>query len=258
MSERQAKVYLTMLKMSGATASELQRAAEVPNSKIYAIVDFLVSNGYCRKRQIGNKCTYEAINPQTAMKSNIHHLESQMEKLHNLTNNLSEIYEKADQSENPGEFIEILYGKENTHRNYIQLIRNANKEILGFGRPPFAASTREKIEEQFQENYNFHARNGKARWVYEFNYPEQDLIIPGLLKGQEMGGRFRVAENLPLKMAIFDQRQVLIIKKSHLTLSDEMTNVLIKNSDITSAFCILFEFFWNQSMELDEWIKSHR
>jgi Cd2+/Zn2+-exporting ATPase len=63
MSERQAKVYLSMLRNGSCTAAELQRKAGIPQSKIYDTLEFLVSQGYCVKRQAGKKRTYETIDP---------------------------------------------------------------------------------------------------------------------------------------------------------------------------------------------------
>jgi len=46
MSERQAKVYLALLRNGRATSAELQKASGVPQTKIYEITRQLVSQGF--------------------------------------------------------------------------------------------------------------------------------------------------------------------------------------------------------------------
>lgn len=258
LTEREAKVYLALLSAKTATISELQNLSGVRINKIYDVLGNLVRMGLFSERKVGRKRTFEILAPKETLEQFQRKFQHQIEKSEKLIKNLSEEFDNSDKLNQPIEYIEIFYGKEYIHRRYMQLIRSAKKEILGFGRPPYTFSTREKAEEQLRENCEFLARNGVARWVYEFNYPEQEWIIPGLIKGQVMGARFRVAEKLPMKMVIFDQREVLITQKAPPTLPDEMTNALIKNGAISSAFQALFEFFWSQSMELEEWIKLNR
>ena len=257
MNEREAKVYLTLLYKKSATAAELHIPSGIPRTKVYEILKSLIQKGFCRERKSGNGRTYEVVDPKSALAQPIRLLESRLEDAGQLTEELESLAALSGDVMEPIEYVEIFYGKENTSRHYIRLIRGAQKEILGFGRPPYTFDTREGAAEQIQESINFLGRKGTSRWVYEFNYPEQDWIIPGLLKGQEIGARFRVTDSLPMKMVIFDQREVLIVQKSALNVPDEMTNAVIKNGAIAAAFSILFDFFWNQATELNEWIKLH-
>lgn len=256
-NESSAKVYLVLLEMRSASLAELQKSAGIRQNKIGEVVDNLVRQGLCSEKRVGRRRFFEIIEPSTALSGIRKNLEDKISDLDNLITTLKDFYVKSYASHEPVEYIEILYGKENIHRHYLQMIRKCKEEILGFARPPFAATTRDKIEEQVKENIAFHERKGITRWVYYFNCPEQDLIIPGLLEGQKIGAKFRVAESLPMKMVIFDRQEVIITQRAPASLPDEMTNALIKNGAIASAFCALFEYFWEKSVELDEWMKDN-
>lgn len=257
LSEREAKIYLALLSKRNATATDLQKLSGLRQNIVYETAGNLVRQGYCRERKVGRRRIFEAVDPQIALSSHLRRLESHLDDTHSLVTKLSDQLAKSSEVVEPLDYIEVLHGRENTHYHYMQLLRNAQKEMVGFVRAPFAFDDRKKGEEQIKENFAFFARGGDARWIYEFNFPEEDWIIKGLIEGQKRGGHFRISESLPLKMAIFDQREVLIIKKSSVNMSDEMINVLIKNADIAGAFYILFEFFWNHSMDLDKWVKLH-
>jgi len=257
MSEREAKVFLALLSKSYVTAPTLQKISGVPQSKIYAVIDNLVRHGFCTERKEGRVRTFEAIDPQIILEAPLQNLELRVKNSRKLKEKLHDIFKTASEAKEPFEFVEILHGKESIHHHYCQLIRNAQREILGFARPPFAASTREKLEEQVKESLAFHERNGVARWVYELNIPEHDWIIPGLLEGQKMGGSFRVAEKLPLKMSIFDEKILLITAEESTTQSDDLVMSHIKQSTMVKGYITLFDFFWNQSIDFEEWIKLH-
>jgi hypothetical protein len=258
MNEREAKLYLTLLNLKSATAADLHIPSGVPRTKAYEILKNMIQKGFCRARKSGNIRTFEVVSPKTALANSIRGLEQRLDDANRLTEELESLAALSGEVIEPMEYVETFYGKDNIHRHYMDLIRSSKAEIIGFGRPPYTFDNRERAQEQIRENYAFLARGGVARWVYEFNYPEQDWIIPGLLKGQEMGAQFHVVENLPMKMVIFDQKSVLFIQKSALNVPDEMTNALIKHSAIAEAFYVLFEFFWNHSMALEEWIKVHQ
>lgn len=258
MSEREAKVYICLLNKRVANANELQRLSGIPQNKVHATIGSLIRQGYCKERKEERKYIYEIINPRDTIDIPIKKLEDKLKDSIELKKELVDIYSKDVELTEPLEYIEILYGKENIHQHYCQLIREANKEILGFGRPPYTCDEKEKVEEQIRENLAFIARKGVNRWVYEFNSPNYNWIIPGLQQGQKTGAQFRVAESLPLKMMIFDRKTLLIAEEESMVQSDDFIMSIFKHSSMVKGYVTLFEFFWNQSIELDEWIKFHR
>ena len=68
-----------------------------------------------------------------------------------------------------------------------------------------------------------------------------------------MGEDYHIAESLPLKMMVFDRRQVLVAQEDPYAQSGELTMTTIKQGAIANAFCALFDYFWNKSIDLDDW-----
>jgi predicted transcriptional regulator len=257
LSEREAKIYLALLNKRDATPADLQKISGLRQNIVYETIGNLARQGYCSEKKAGKKRSFNAIEPDSAFEFPIKRMEDTLQSSVNLKNDLQVLYaENADVME-PFEYIEIIHGKKHVHNSYVELIRNANKEILGFGRPPYSCDTSEKIKEQHRENMAFHDRNGKVRWVYELNSPDQEWIVPGLIEGQKRGAGFHIAEKLPLKMTIFDTREMLVVQKAPHSSDDELTIALVKHQGIVDAFSMLFEFFWEKSIELDEWISLH-
>ena len=253
MSERQAKVYLALLHRGSASSADLQKSSGIPQTKIYEIVRYLVSQGYCRERKAGHKRTFEAIDPQTALISNVQHLESLIQEIKNLKEELSEVYAKADKSAVPLEYIEILYGNENIHRHYCQFVNGANKEVLGFGREPYAWDDKEELYEQERQLEGVLERGGVSRWVFELRFPDHIPILEYMRSLQKKGVRYRVAESLPLKLMIFDRQILLLAEEEPSAQKGELTMSIIRQNTIVCGFQALFEFIWEQSTELDEW-----
>ena len=66
--------------------------------------------------------------------------------------------------------------------------------------------------------------------------------------------QIRIAPRLPLKMMVFDNREVLVAHEDPYAMSGELTMVIIKQSAIANAYRALFDFFWGQGMELKDFI----
>ena len=179
-------------------------------------------------------------------------MEENLAKSHNITNEMEEIYNNSDKIKESFEYIEILNGSDNSHRQFCELVNNSKKEILSFTKLPLAASTPDKLKKQGELINAFLNRNGESRSVYEINDSNSELIAP-LERDYKAGEKCRISSNLPLKMFIFDRKALLIADASPLSLTTEIRMVLIKQQTIVNAFIALFEFFWQQSMDVKSW-----
>ncbi len=257
MSEREAKVYLALLNKRYSTAAELQKISGVPQSKVYEIIDSLVHQGYFLERKVGRKRTFEVIDPQITLASSFERLQQRLEKSFNLKDKLKTLYANGETVAEPFEYIEVLRGNESIHHRYCQLVANTNQELLGFGRSPYACDTEEKSTEQDSEEEGVLKRGGIARWVYEIKLPQDEWILKDLKLLQDKGAEIRMADNLPIKMMIFDRQSLLVAEEEPLSQRGELIMSIIKQGTIVNAFCALFEFFWDHSVALDEWKNLH-
>ena len=253
LSEREARIYLALLNKRCATASELQKMSGVPQNKVYEIIGGLVRQGYCLERKVGRKRTFEIIDPKVALASPFQMLQKRLQDSYNLKKEMDALYAEGDNASMPLEYIEVLYGNDNIHHHYCQLVRNTDEELLGFGRGPYACDTTEKSEEQDQEEKGVLDRGGAVRWVYEVRLPEEEWIISDLKSLQEKGAGIRIAQSLPLKMMIFDRKTLLVAEEEPLAERGELVMSIIKQRTVVNAFRALFEFFWHNSIDLNQW-----
>jgi sugar-specific transcriptional regulator TrmB len=266
MSERQAKVYLSMLRNGACTAAELQRKAGIPHSKIYDTLEFLVSQGYCVKRQAGKKRTYVTIDPTVAMRRNITRLESRIEELKELAERLAAVQVGAGKTKDPFEYIEVLHGNENIHNKYNQLQNAAQFEMLGFTRPPFAYFTPEMQKEQFIATEKFLEGGGIGKSIIEANDESPARIFKTIEQGMRMvqevdtshKSEIRVVSKLPIKMFIFDRETLLITEKSSAIEEAELSMTVVKQKSMVEGYIALFNFFWDQGLDCKEWIAKNK
>ncbi len=249
-SERQSKVYLALSKKNNASLSDLQKLTGIRQDKLGEIINNLVREGYCSEKKNEHKKCFNITNPKTAIGISV---EKKIKSLENSYKALEEIYHNADEIKEPFEYIEIFHGNDNIHYHFCELVKNSKKEILSFMREPFAFHAPEQKKEQEDVMTDFLDREGSIKTIFE-----KKLIVdnPDFFtepENQTNKDKLRVADNLPLKMLIFDNNTLLIADAAPLNISNELRVVLIKQQTIINAFIELFKFFWQQSMDIKVW-----
>lgn len=257
MSERQAKVYLALLKNGAAGPSELQRASRIPLSKIPETTNYLLSNGYITARKVGRKRIFNASNPEVALQSNIEELERKIDTLNVLSRELSVIYIQSGQSTELFENIEVIHGNRTIHNRYIELLKSVEFEFVSFTRPPFAATTEQMVSEQEDIVMDLIKKGVKFRGIYEVNENSHKTMFRIVRNSLGAGVEFRIAPKLPLKMFIFDQETLLLTDKSSLSIGNELSQTLITQKTTVDGYVTLFEFFWEQSLTYADWLKEN-
>ena len=253
MNERNAKVYLALLRKKDASLSDLHKLSGVRQNKLYEVINNLIREGYCAEKKIGRKRFFNVIDPGTSIGSNLKKMEKRLEKSYKLKNALEEIYHNTDEIKEPFEYIEIFHGNDNIHQQFCQLVKNSKKEILGFTKPPLTCYTPDKRKEQEELLFEFMARKGILKSIYEIQNNGNDSSSFNIEEFETAGEKVKIAESLPIKMIIFDRRALLIADEEPLTPSNEFRMTLIKQKAIGNAFCALFDFFWQKSFNLKSW-----
>ena len=253
-SEREAKVYLALLRKRLASAAELQKISGIPQSKIYEVIDGLVRRGFCAEIKSGRRKNYEIIDPRIALESPFESLKRRLNHSLILKSKLLQLYSDSGQTTRPLDYIEVLRGNDNIHHRYCQLIMGTKSEILGFGRRPYACDTKEKSQEQDDKEKILQTQNVKARWIYEIDLPADEWLIPDLTALSGAGIEIRVAARLPLKLMIFDRELLLVAEEEPYGNGGDLTMSVIRQNTIIKAFCALFEHFWLNSVKFDKWL----
>jgi len=249
-SDRQSKVYLALYKKPDANLSDLQKLTGIRQDKLSEIMNNLIREGYCSEKTIERRKYFNVTNPKTAIGISV---KKKKKSLENSYKALEDMYNNDKEIKEPFEYIEVFHGNDNIHHNYCQLVKNSKKEILAFTREPFAFHSPEKQKEQEDVINNFLARKGVVKSIYEKTFCENNPDIRFTDNYDKVEIEVRIAENLPLKLLIFDRRVLMISDAAPLNISNELRMVLIKQQTIINAFVGLFNFFWQQSIDAKIW-----
>ena len=256
MSDREARVYFAMLKKHKATASELQKMSGVPQNKIYDTLNNLTRNGHFFEKQEGRLRLFEIRDPKESLAFAFEEFEKRVNNIEQQKQKIEELYENSAPFIEPLEYIEVLHGNDNVHYKFVSLLRSCAKEILAFTRRPYSCHTEEMVAEQTRENIAFINRGGKIRTIYELNEKSPDWLMNNIEMLAKAGEDFRISEELPLKMIIFDRETLLLADEGGLASEGELTMSAIKQKVTVNGYVALFEFFWNQSIDLDSWKRN--
>jgi sugar-specific transcriptional regulator TrmB len=257
LTEREAKVYMTLLNGRMYSASDLQKAVNIPRTKIYEVLNKLLSRGICTERKLGKNKIYEAIEPDLALEIIYSKYQNDLNRKKKLINQLSEvftpIFENSKSIINPLEFIEVMKDKVKIHKRYTNSVRSTKREMLTFNRGPYASDNPERLAEQEDEETKLLKRGGVTKNIYEFKeFKEVDWLLESVKKTVRFGQEARVVENLPIKMLIFDDEMVMFPLEQPIEVSNDLTMIYIEHKQLANACRILFNHMWDQGKDFAE------
>jgi len=251
LTEREAKVYITLLTKKMFTASELQEIVDIPRTKIYEVLQKMAHRGICIERRLGRNKIYEAVKPEIAFQIILDNYQIELNRkkdvIQELNSTLSPIFEQNKDIINPLDYIEVLNDNGLIHKKYVSLVDKTNHELLTFNKGPYACDTTDKVEEQNDETLDLLKRGGVSKGLYEqkeleefkWLYEEEKQLI-------NFGHQARIVEDLPVKMIVFDEKAVMFALNEPMSLSSKLTMISIEHNDIAKACKMLFNNVWEK------------
>lgn len=244
LTERQAKVYRTLLTLQDASLTDLYQKSGVPQNRISEIVRTLVEMGLCSEKKINKRKYYNLLKPENSMNPLLQEMENRLEQNRSFVKNLTNMFNHKGVRSEPLEHIEIVQGNKNIHEFFCKILAETKTEMLSFIKAPWAATTDNEDKEQGDLLQTFLENGGVVKGLYEIN--ENSGQIKEIIKrDKKRGEKCKFSNVLPIKMFIFDRKLLLLTDVSDL--SGELKMVLIKQQVMINAFIALFDFFWMQS-----------
>ena len=108
LTENEAKVYSCLLRKQTFTATEISQCCNVNRSRIYSVLESLISKGLCTEK-LGKIRRFKAASPEIAFDKLINEQNEKLKILNSLPELLSPIYQSNSDNSPPLEFIEV-YG----------------------------------------------------------------------------------------------------------------------------------------------------
>jgi HTH-type transcriptional regulator, sugar sensing transcriptional regulator len=203
LTKYEALVYIALLKLESATASEIHEISGVPRASVYTVIDQLLDKGLVSVSQSAPK-RFASFSPEDAISKLMEHIERDAQYARD---SLSKIFrERTGPGSSSEELIWNIYGIENIKKRFTDTISHAKQEIRIIAHPQFLSPD---IQEKLISTANhikveiitphWAAEIPKKMRVYVLKHPE---IPKELDKAKDMmaGG-----------VCIIDNRSVMVI-----------------------------------------------
>lgn len=254
MTEREAKLYLALLDWPEASAAELQRISQVPRSKIYEVFEKMVSRGYCLERVENGRRYFRATEPSSLQKMLrtlwAHEMEHREEVANLVFKMLQEKYRQVRDRNGTLDKIEVIRSREQISRKYLSLIKETHKSLCSFNRSPYVCVDPKILEEQEKEAEKCLERGVKIRTIYMKEEEHWKWLYPSIVRSREQGEESRIANYLPSKMYISDNKKVMLALPSIAGQTEaDFTMVIIEDEGVCESYRMLFENVWVSSLE---------
>lgn len=252
LTEYEAKAYYTLLQKGNFTAIELSKAADIPRTRIYEVLNNLVNKGLCKQIH-GNMKSFKANNPTYAFDRLLDDLQQEhkfkLKKVSELSNLLMPIYNTNKQKNDPLEYIEVIKEQNSIINMTNQLERKAKEEILTMSKSPYAVDLATIVRKR-----SIKRRNGIGyKFLSEVSYPIDDDLLEFLNLWEQAGAEVRVAEEVPIKMIIFDQQRVILSLKNKIsTPESSFTSIIIDHSELAQFLKLNFDTCFSNALTLEQ------
>ena len=247
----ESRSYLVLLGHPKFKALELAARAHVPRQKIYEVLDSLVEKGFAQVVQEKTKL-FSAVEPSLAIPGYLGRKRSMMEQ--ELTDNsragagliddLESLYSEGQGGRGTLDFLRIVTEPAQTGAEYRRMLGEVKEEYLEFSRPPYAV---DPLDEKLVKQA---ASGGVAcRLILEAQSLD-DNHRQRLAEYSASGVEVRVADGLPMKLAVFDAKRGMIALLDPVITRPSWTAVVFHHEGMGEAMKGLFEDHWRRSRNL--------
>jgi len=255
LSKRESEIYMALLQKKEFTAAEIASITDVTRTKVYEILQNLEIKGLCTGTQRNNRKQYRAIDPKIAFQNIISQDEKKLNTKKEIANQLGEdlhsLFKKNNYENNPLDYVEILNDNYQIYSRCIEIQQNTTEEILAFTKSPYT-----KPLKPFQDYLNGELdalkKGVKIKSIYEYrdiSKKELKNIVDNWIAG---GEEARIVEELPIKMAIFDNRITMISLNDPIPLKSGITAMIVIHEGFAKTMKNIFDSIWEKAMSFDE------
>jgi len=264
LTEREATIYITLLSRKGFTASDLQRAVQIPSTKIYDVLKKMIKRGLCTEQFLDGVKFYQAVHPTIAFQMVLDKYKIEVEKkitvAEKLIQNLTPIFNENKDSQNSVDFIEILKDDELIQKRYIKVWNESQKEVLVFVKGPYLVNNNMSYQkEQTEAENKFLSRGGIVRGLYESGELHKfDFLMNSIQSFLDKGEQVKISDSLPMKMLVYDAKTVMFPLTANVINSSSFTTIFVEHPQLALSCKTLFEFMWEKGKSIDEFMESSK
>jgi HTH-type transcriptional regulator, sugar sensing transcriptional regulator len=247
----ESRSYLVLLGHPRFKALELAARAHVPRQKIYEVLDSLVEKGFAQVVQEKTKL-FSAVEPSLAIPSYLARKRLVLEQ--ELTDNgragnaliddLKALYSEGQGGRGTLDFLRIVTEPAQTAAEYRRMLAEVKREYLEFSRPPYAV---DPLDEKLVKQAGL--AGVTCRLLLEAGSLD-DEHRQRLNDYMAAGVEVRIADSLPMKLAVFDRGAGLVALLDPVITRPTWTSVVFRHEGMGEAMCGLFEDRWRRGASL--------
>ncbi|HVP93799.1 MAG TPA: helix-turn-helix domain-containing protein [Methanoregulaceae archaeon] len=235
LTKYEALVYIALLKVAGATATEIHEISGVPRASVYPVLDRLTQKNLVSVSNTSPK-RFDAIAPDEGINNLLTHIETNADEAKNV---LNEIFSRRIGAERgTQELIWSIAGRENIYLRINDLIRHAGISINIF-------TNRNVITDDLMESLRISGSNAVPIEIIttEWDFPPMDNVSVFVKKINP--------DHMPHKgiagaVFFFDCRRVMVIMGQ---MDDGLTALYSESEGFVRFFTTYWRFF-------KDWAKS--
>jgi sugar-specific transcriptional regulator TrmB len=242
----ESRSYLVLLGHPKFKALELAARAHVPRQKIYEVLDSLVEKGFAQVVQEKTKL-FSAVEPSLAIPGYLGRKRQVLEQELTggvLIDDLKNLYSEGQGGRGTLDFLRIVTEPSQTGAEYRRMLSEVKEEYIEFSRPPYAVDPLdEKLVKQAR------TAGVKCRLLLEaasLDENHRNRLNDYVAAGVEV----RVADSLPMKLALFDSRHGMIALLDPVITRPAWTAVVFHHEGMGEAMQGLFEDHWRRGRAL--------
>jgi len=247
----ESRSYLVLLGHSKFKALELAARSHVPRQKIYEVLDSLVEKGFAQVVQEKTKL-FSAVEPSLAIPGYLARKRQTLEQ--ELTDNgragkgliddLKALYSEGQGGRGTLDFLRIVTEPAQTGAEYRRMLTEVKREYLEFSRPPYAV---DPLDEMLVKQAGM---SGVAcRLLLEAASLDEEHR-QRLSEYMAAGVQVKVADSLPMKLALFDGQHGMIALLDPVITRPAWTAVVFDHEGMGEAMKGLFEDHWRRGKNL--------
>jgi HTH-type transcriptional regulator, sugar sensing transcriptional regulator len=247
----ESRSYLVLLGHPRFKALELAARSHVPRQKIYEVLDSLVEKGFAQVVQEKTKL-FSAVEPSLAIPGYLARKRQALEQ--ELTDNgragsgliddLNTLYSEGQGGRGTLDFLRIVSEPAQTAAEYRRMLSEVKSEYMEFSRPPYAV---DPLDEKLVKQAG---SNGVAcRLLLEaasLDEGHRQRLSEYMTSGVEV----RIADSLPMKLALFDGEHGMIALLDPVITRPTWTAVVFHHYGMGAAMRGLFEDHWRRGRSL--------
>lgn len=247
----ESRSYLVLLGHPKFKALELAARAHVPRQKIYEVLDSLVEKGFAQVVQEKTKL-FSAVEPSLAIPGYLARKRQVLEQ--ELTDNgragvaliddLAMLYSEGQGGRGTLDFLRIVSEPAQTAAEYRRMLSEVKQEYLEFSRPPYAVDPFDEnlVKQAGMSGVNCRLLLEAASIDGEHRQRLEEYVSAGV--------QVRIADSLPMKLAVFDGEHGMIALLDPVITRPSWTAVVFHHGGMGEAMKGLFEDRWRRGTNL--------